>query len=241
MAGKPKSLRQRIADWPPLTNAAGALLAGYLRLVRATSAWEEDGYDAVSKALAEHGAVILVFWHQRTFATPYVFDTKSARGRSLNADSRPGRVARAMLHRFGFETIAMPKGRRGRSALREVLRGLSNDVSIGIAVDGPRGPARQAKAYAVQWARASGKPVFVFSYAAQRFISWPSWDRLMLPLPFTRLKLVWRRWDATIPDRPSPTDMSNLLDDLNAALNAVTADVDAEICGNTADHKIRRS
>ncbi len=224
-AGK-RSLRQRIADWPPLTEAVGALLAGYLRVVRATSTWDEDGYDAVQEAVAAHGAVILVFWHERIFATPFVFDTSAAKGRSLNADSRPGRVARAMLHRFGYQTIPMPRGRRGLYAVREVLRGLADGVSIGIAVDGPRGPARQSKAYPVQWSRASGKPVFVFAFSAKRHLLWPSWDRLMLPLPFTRITLKWRRWVADIPRRPTPEDMERLIASLNAALDQVTDEAD---------------
>lgn len=235
MAGTFRTLRRRIADWPPLTEAAGAILAGYLRLVRATSIWDEDGYDAVDSAVAEHGAVILVFWHQRTFATPYVFDTAAAPGRSLSADSRPGRVARAMLHRFGYQTTAMPKGHRGRGALRDVLRGLGDGVSIGIAVDGPRGPARQSKAYPLQWARVTGKPIFVFAYSARRHVNWPSWDRLMLPLPFTRVTLLWRPWDAKMPRRPSEAEMATLLADLNASIDAVTEEADAR----AASHRPR--
>lgn len=233
MAWTFRTLRRRIADWPPLTEAAGAVLAGYLRLVRATSRWDEDGYDAVKQAVAEHGAVILVFWHQRTFATPYVFDTTAASGRSLSADSRPGRVARAMLHRFGYQTTLMPKGRRGQGAVREVLRGLGDGVSIGIAVDGPRGPARQSKAYPVQWARATGKPIFVWAYSARRHVLWPSWDRQMLPLPFTTIHARWRRWDDEIPRRPDEAQMAALIESLNNALNEATDAVDLGNIGHT--------
>ena len=228
-----RSLRQKIADWPPLTEAVAACLAGYLRFVRATSRWDEIGYDAVQDALEAHGSVILVFWHERTFATPFVFDTSAAPGRSLNADSRAGRLARAMLHRFGYHTIPMPKGKQGMQAVREVLRGLSSGMSIGIAVDGPRGPARRSKGYPVQWARASGKPVFVFAYSAKRHVRWPSWDRMMLPLPFTKVTLLWQPWVVEIPKRPDETQMTELLSGLDQALDAVTDEADARNNGYT--------
>ncbi|MBF9028763.1 DUF374 domain-containing protein [Rhodobacterales bacterium HKCCE3408] len=222
---KPRTLRRRIADWPPLHEAAGRFLAGWLRLVRLTSRWSEDGYGAVEAAVAEHGAVILVFWHQRTFATPYVFDTAKAPGRSLNADTRPGSIARAMLHRFGYSTTRFPK-QGGMAVMREVLTGLKQGVSIGIAVDGPSGPERVVKPFAVQWARASGKPVFVFGFSARSYWSWPTWDRLMFPKPFTRIALVWRPWEAEVPRRLSDQEAAELSADLGRALDAVTAEAD---------------
>ncbi|MEM9755868.1 MAG: DUF374 domain-containing protein, partial [Pseudomonadota bacterium] len=122
--------------------------------MRATSHWQEDGYDAVKKALCAHGAIIIVFWHERLFASPFCFNTRAAEGRSLHAPSRLGRVGGAVLQRFGFLTVIMPKGRRAARAARHVLTGLENGVSIGLAVDGPRGPARIAHSYPLQWARA---------------------------------------------------------------------------------------
>lgn len=229
MTRQNRSLRQKIADWPPLTEAVAALFAFWLRFVRRTSRWQEDGWQDVEAALAEHGAVILLFWHQRTFATPYVFDTSKAPGCSLNADTRAGHLASAILRRFGYQTTRMGRGATGMSAMRAVLRGLSEGTSIGIAVDGPSGPPRRAKAFALQWAGASGKPVFVFGFSARRYVNWPTWDRLMYPLPFTRVALVWQRWEGEVPRRTSLEAQTELLADLDRALDAVTAEADAVV------------
>ncbi|MEM8882373.1 MAG: DUF374 domain-containing protein [Pseudomonadota bacterium] len=226
------SLRRSIADWPGLTEAAAAPLAAWLRLVRATSRWDEDGYDALVAATKEHGSVIIVLWHERIFATPYAFKTEITRARSLNNDSRAGTLARAILKRFGFKTIGMRKGRNGLADTREVLRELAKGTSIGMAVDGPRGPARQSKTFPVQWARSSGKPVFVFAFAARHYVRWPSWDRLVLPLPFSRVSLVWRPWQTQIPRRPTPAEFSALIADLNNAIDGVTADADRRVSGH---------
>ncbi|MEM9319863.1 MAG: DUF374 domain-containing protein [Pseudomonadota bacterium] len=202
-------------------------LAAWLRFVRATSSWEEDGYDALVAATQAHGAVIIVLWHERIFATPYAFKTEITRARSLNNASRAGTLARAILKRFGFKTIGMQKGRHGMAAMREVLSELADGTSIGMAVDGPRGPARKAKAFPVQWARASGKPIFIFAFATRAHLRWPSWDRLMLPMPFTRASLIWREWQSDIPRRPSGDELAALLADLDIAIDAVTAEADA--------------
>ena len=224
-----RSLRQRIADWPPLTHAVGGLLGWYLRFVRVTSRWDENGKEAVTAALAEHGAVIFVFWHERSFATPYIYDTRLTPIRGLNAASRPGRVAQSMLQQFGYHSTLMPKGRRGLEAVRLVMKGLKDGISIGIAVDGPRGPARHAKPYPLQWARATGKPIFCFAFAARRHVTWPSWDKMILPLPFTRVTAVWQPWEGEIPHRPDDTQLEALIQSLNAGLDAVTEDADRRI------------
>ena len=229
---KKRSLRQRIADWPPLNEAVASVFVLYLRLLRRTARWDADGYDAVEEAIARDGAAIVVFWHQSSLVATYSIDTSSTQARSLNADSRAGTLARAILRRFAYHTTPMPKGPAGRSAVRTVLRGLQEGITVGIAVDGPRGPARKSKAHPVQWARASGKQVFVFACAAKRFVRWPTWDRMIMPAPFTRVTLLWRPWLAEIPRRPDDQQIQALLEALDAALDAVTDEAEARI-----DHK----
>ncbi|MBF9035684.1 DUF374 domain-containing protein [Rhodobacterales bacterium HKCCE2091] len=227
--GKTRSLRQKIADWPPLTEGVAALLAGWLRLVRATSRIDEDGWDAVEAAIEEHGAAIIVFWHQRTFGAPIFFKTDRAPGRTINADTRAGRLGMAILRRFGFVTIGMRRGREGMAAMREALSGLASGVSIGLAVDGPSGPFRVAKPVAVQWARSSGKPIFITAYSSRRYSSWPTWDKFMFPMPFNRIAVVWRQWDAEIPRRATAEETEALNEALSRAIDAVTEDADRRV------------
>ena len=102
-------------------------------------------------------------------------------------------------------------------------------MSVGIAVDGPKGPARAAKAFPIQWARISGKPIFLFAAASSRAWFWPTWDKQMLPLPGSKIALAWTRWDQEIPAKPTEAQMAELTAQLSRDLDALTAEVDARV------------
>src|SRR5204862_122761 len=63
---------------------------------------------------------------------------------------------------------------------------LTNGIDVAFTIDGPKGPVYVAKPGAVTLARHSGQAIFPFHVAVKRYIELSSWDRLKIPLPFTR-------------------------------------------------------
>ncbi|PWK57352.1 lysophospholipid acyltransferase family protein [Roseicyclus mahoneyensis] len=225
------TLRQRIASSATVNRATAWLFRLWLTAVYHSSRREADGWDTVARLIEIHGAVIIVCWHQRIMMTPWMFDLAQAPCRSLTSAGRAGRLV-GWLHRaFGYGTVPMPKGVLGAAEMREVLRGLKQGISIGISPDGPRGPARVAKVTPIQWARTAQVPIVVFTFSASRFWSWRTWDRLMFPLPFGRVALLWRVWDRTVPPRVSEPEGAKLAADLGTFMDAVTAEADARVRG----------
>jgi len=223
------TLRRRLAASPVLNRAVAGLFRLWLRAVHATARREADGWEAVSRLITEHGAVIIVCWHQRIMMTPWMFDLAQARCRSLTSASPAGRLV-GWLHRgFGYDTVPMPKRVMGAAEMRGVLRGLKQGISIGISPDGPRGPARVAKVTPIQWARTSQVPVVVFTFATSRAWLWPTWDRLMFPMPFGRLVMLWRVWDQPVPERFTEAEGQALAVELGAFMDQVTAEADARV------------
>jgi len=223
------TLRQRIASSPALNRATAALLGLWLRAVYASSRRDAEGWDRVAQLIDTHGAVIIVCWHQRIMLTPWMFDLAQAPCRSLTSAGRAGRLVGWMHRAFGYGTVPMPRGVLGAAEMREVLRGLKRGISIGISPDGPRGPARVAKVTPIQWARTAQVPVVAFTFSASRHWSWPTWDRLMFPLPFGRITMLWRVWDHAVPPRFTEDEGTALAAELGAFMDAVTAEADARV------------
>lgn len=221
------NLRKKIADSPTANAWLARQFARYIRWVHRTTTWEKEGWEDVEAALAEHGAVIVIGWHQRVLMAPYMFDLSKAPCRSLTSKARAGRLAGIIHQQGGYETIPMYRdGPEAVTALRTVLKGLRNGVSIAIAADGPRGPARQSKPYPVVWARGSRKPIFVFAFSVSRFWAWPTWDRLMFAFPYTRGSMLWRRWDCDVPAALPEADMPKYVAALSAFMDDVTEEAD---------------
>ena len=228
------SLRKRIADSPAVNAWVARQFARYIRWVYRSSKWDLDGWDSLQQALEQHGAVILVGWHQRLLMSPYSLDISQNPCRSLTSGARAGRLAGIIQEEFGFQTSPMVSGADGIRAMRSVLKGLRNGISIAIAADGPQGPARVSKTTPVTWARSSQKPVFVFAFSTKRYWAWPTWDRLMFPWPWNRGRMVWRRWDVSIPGSIDADTVQLLAVQLSEFADRVTEECDKDLGHSSA-------
>jgi lysophospholipid acyltransferase (LPLAT)-like uncharacterized protein len=67
---------------------------------------------------------------------------------------------------------------------------MENGIDVAFTIDGPRGPVYVAKDGAVILARHTGQAILPFHIAMNRYVTAPSWDRLQIPLPFTRALML---------------------------------------------------
>ncbi len=216
------SLRKRIMNSTGFARFVSALFAGYIRCAYATSRWRRDGFEDMDAAVQAGEPVIFVVWHQRLMMAPYMFNLSGGSICSLTSAARAGRMVGVLLGRFGWENVAMSSHKRHVALSREVLRRMREGVSVGIAADGPRGPARISSTVPLIWARSSGKRVFAVSFSANRVLEIPSWDKMWLPTPFSRGVFLCEEWTSGVPRKVGETDLEALRQQLEARLDAVT-------------------
>ncbi len=70
--------------------------------------------------------------------------------------------------------------------MAEMAQCLNNGLEVAFTIDGPRGPAYEAKPGAVTLARHTGQAMLPFHIKIDRGIELSSWDRMTIPLPFSR-------------------------------------------------------
>ena len=130
---------------------------------------------------------IMAFWHGRVLTATYYF-----RGRGIVvmiSENFDGEWIARIIEQFGFRTSRGSTSRGGRRALLQLKREMDRGRPSGFAVDGPRGPARQAQPGAVWLAKLTGNPVVPFHMEASRYWSLKSWDRTQIPKPFSTVVL----------------------------------------------------
>ena len=82
--------------------------------------------------------------------------------------------------------------RGGKRAFLNLIRSLRVGWDAAVTPDGPRGPRYQVQDGIISLAAASGAPIVPVSYASSlRFVFKGSWDHFRLPLPCSRIKLVF--------------------------------------------------
>lgn len=103
-----------------------------------------------------------------------------------------GELIDRSLRRMGYDSTRGSSSRGGKDALHEMIDIIKErNYCSGLAVDAPRGPSRKVKIGIVIIARETGKPVVPLVSWATRQIQFGSWDKMILPLPFSTIVLAW--------------------------------------------------
>ncbi len=131
--------------------------------------------------------VIFAFWHNRMFLMPYLYARylPIRRAVCLVSASQDGEMIARVLDRFGLGAVRGSSSRRGKEAYRELAENLKNTWDVAITPDGPRGPRYKAHPGVVGLASISGCALIPVSYQLKWKIELPTWDRFIIPLPFS--------------------------------------------------------
>lgn len=105
--------------------------------------------------------------------------------------SRDGELITTIGKFFGYTAVRGSSSKGGQEATREMVDYLKEGKRCAITPDGPRGPRREMKLGAVNIARLTGAPVVCFGFAAERCWRLKSWDRFIIPKPFSRAVFVY--------------------------------------------------
>lgn len=170
-----------------LLNAFG-LAAGppaavsYMNLCYKTTKWEKVNVEETRALIRETGGIAAV-WHARFIMLPYLPDQPTVVMIGQHSDAE---YFARILRKFNIELTRGSSTRGGTAALKLTMEYVERGYMAGMAPDGPRGPAREAKMGIVELARLTEKPIYPLTYAVQRHKRMGSWDSMMIPMPFTK-------------------------------------------------------
>ena len=207
---------------------APVLGAVLVRVLGLTLRVRIEGTGEVEALWRERRAVIYVVWHGRILLVPWLTArlrrTRGARAPMVLASrSRDGEIVTRYVKHFGLPVVRGSSSRGGGVALRALVGALREGTDVAIVPDGPRGPREQLQGGVVALAALTGAPVVPLAVAARPARRLRSWDRFLVPLPFSRCALVLGP-----PLRVDPeADRERAVKDLEAALAEVTARADA--------------
>ncbi len=153
------------------------------------------GGEHVETLLADPHGVILSFWHNRVFVAAYYLYDRLHRGgldiTLLASQSRDGELVTRVCKRWGLNTVRGSASRGGMLAMRALHRALTRRGSSPILIpDGPRGPIYEFKVGVAVIAQTSRAPILPIGFAARRFWRLKSWDRIIVPLPFSEVTVA---------------------------------------------------
>ena len=139
-----------------------------------------------TQPLEKDKSLIYASWHQRFFPGITLFAERKPIAIMIS-QSRDGEFISLIAKMLGWEPVRGSSSRGGLAALVRLKRLVLQGYRIGHIVDGPQGPLGIVKPGLVMMAQATGVAVVPTITSAERRWQAGSWDRFMIPKPFSRI------------------------------------------------------
>lgn len=192
---------------PFFVTVLGGLIWAWMAVIGRTVRWKIEGADTARAWLGRGGpGIVLAGWHETIMLMPSGWNRQirhwperrapTAMMVSLSPDGAS--VTEAIRH-LGLDVVRGSKSNKkkadkdkgGLRAIAEAAGRLRDGGIICMTPDGPRGPRREASIGAVTLAQRTGAVIVPYAVASKPAHRLNTWDRFILPLPFTRGGIVF--------------------------------------------------
>lgn len=157
-------------------------------LLGKTIRFEFEGKEHLEEIRAKGKIPIYAFWHNRIFLSTYFFRNQNIV--VMASQSFDGEYISRFIQRFGYGAVRGSSTRGGVGAIVKMIRLMRAGLPMAFTIDGPKGPRYEAKNGACLLAKKSANPIIPITFEAKSFWTINSWDKLQIPKPFTRAKII---------------------------------------------------
>lgn len=203
----------RLTFLTELLGISVALLRPTLRVERLNSRYYGD-------LRARRVPILFATWHGRMFLP--LDSHRNQNIVTMASKSGDGHIVARWLERNGYLVTRGSSTHGGSEALRRMIRHVRLGRDVALTVDGPRGPAGVVQAGVVRLARLTKAWILPVSSSSSRPLFLSSWDRYLVPTPFSRNVVAYGEPFAVPEDMPDETALAKV----RAALEEITAEAD---------------
>lgn len=209
------------------------IIMGYMKLVYVTSKKKFVNLDKLFGSTEISPPIIVAFWHNRLMMMPLIPHVRKKLYPNYNfmtlaSRHGDGRFVGRTMERLNLISIAgssrdKRKASRGIDIgnFKKLFSGLKKGYSMGITPDGPRGPNQKIHGEIINIARISRAGILAGSYSASRFKKLNTWDKFMIPLPFSTICFYFDETPIYVPQDAGEEEMEQLRITVEKRMNFV--------------------
>ena len=168
----------------------GALIAVYIFILRCTCRVKVENAHYPNKFWEKGKPILISLWHGRLLMMS-LLPPKDKTMFVLISGHSDGRIIKNALSFFGLKSIRGSSSKGGALAARKMVDQAKAGNTLLITPDGPHGPRMHADKGVIGVARMSELPILPVTISAKNGKIVSSWDRFLLPRPFTTLLIRW--------------------------------------------------
>jgi hypothetical protein len=181
------------------------------------------GWDQVAPLMTSK-RFLFVFWHSRIL--PVCYTHKGYNAAIMVSRSEDGEIIAQVIYRQGHEPVRGSSTRGGREALYQIAEALKTGDRPGVIIpDGPQGPRYKVQHGIIKLGQMTGYPIISVTGSFSHMAVLNSWDRFIIPRPFSRCLLMYGK-PIYVPADADAELQESLRYQLECEMNRITHRVD---------------
>jgi len=132
---------------------------------------------------------VCVCWHNELFMSPQAYRRihRKQPASAIISSHFDGSLIAGTLQFLAIRPLRGSTKKRAKQVLLQAFKSIRSGEEILITPDGPRGPRHSMSDGAVGIALKSKLPIFIMNFTAEKYWQLKSWDRFVIPKPFTKV------------------------------------------------------
>lgn len=127
---------------------------------------------------------VLGLWHRDLIASCATFKNQNVH--VFISESKDGEIFALAAKKLGYE-ITRGSDSRGALNVRRLLESLKKGRFVGMALDGPHGPALEVKPGSLWLAQKAQCPLWKIDVSYGLHFTLKTWDKFVVPLPLSKI------------------------------------------------------
>ncbi|WP_200762696.1 lysophospholipid acyltransferase family protein [Nitrosophilus alvini] len=135
---------------------------------------------------------IAALWHGELLMQPYLYKKvrKKPKIACMISEHFDGEIIAGIIRYFGFESIRGSSTRGSVKVLLKAIKKMREGYDIAITPDGPKGPRHSVADGIIAISKKADAYIVPFRYKASSYWQLKSWDRFIIPKPFSKLTFM---------------------------------------------------
>jgi lysophospholipid acyltransferase (LPLAT)-like uncharacterized protein len=160
-----------------------------LWIIKSTSNWKGVNEQIIEKELTKKKTLIVLIWHHQLMGSTFSWKFKP-KLRPIATSHRDGQLSTLVQKKFGLDPLLRKKD-NPTFLIKNISKAVQNEDCIYITPDAPHGPPKKINTNIFKLCQKFDLNIAILSFHTNRHFRINSWDKLKIPLPFSKGIYLW--------------------------------------------------
>ncbi len=185
-----KIIKHYLKNSQLIFNLVSGIIFVYLKFAYLTSKWHfVMPKDLDEKKIDNENGLFFAIWHNRLAYSMYIFGNYKNTF-ALTSPHSDGKIIGKLVLMMNHKIIQGSTNKNSNSAIKEIIKQITNGGKIVVTPDGPRGPIYKNGSVITKIASKYNKKLIPVSCHTSSYFELKSWDKMMIPKPFSKITVV---------------------------------------------------